>query len=139
MSGSKTTGGRPYCGNANAYVGPDSRLHFRVLNEFTRDLPVDMRPVASGYTEHNDIRTYALSNGKVTALYVHHFSDHAKAYQHPEPLFVQTGPGNFRVKWIDPADGKVVKTGEAATKQQYVSIDIPPVTIDLACRMDRID
>ncbi len=138
-SSAKSRGRRPYRGNANAYLGPESRQAFRVLNEFTRDLPIDMRPAASGYTEHNDIRTYALSNGKVTALYVHHFADHQKAYQHPEPLFVQTGPGRFRARWIDPADGKEVATDELSTEQQYVSIKLPPVTIDLACRIERSD
>ncbi len=139
MSGRKTVGRRPYRGNANAYLGPESRQYFRVLNKFTRDMPIDMRPVASGYTEHNDIRTYALSNGKVTALYVHHFSDHKKAYQCPDPLFVRTGPGKFRLRWIDPADGKTIKSGQASTKQLYLSINLPPVTIDAACRIDRVD
>lgn len=138
MSGRKTTGRRPYRGNANAYLGPASRQYFRVLNEFTRGMPIDMRPVASGYTEHNDIRVYALSNGKVTAVYVHHFADHKKAYQFPKSLFVQTGAGRFRVKWISPADGKVVKTQRASTRQQYLSIELPPVTIDAACRIDRV-
>jgi len=140
MSGRKTVGRRPYRGNANAYIGPDSRKYFRVLNAFTAGMPIDMRPVASGYDEHNDIRTYALSNGKVTALYVHHFSSHDKPYQSPEPLMVQTGPGTFRLKWIDPADGKTVRTQQVSTKHQYLIIKkIPPVTIDLACRIDRVD
>ena len=139
MSGRKTLGRRPYRGNANAYLGPDSRAYFRVLNKFNRDMPIDMRPVASGYTEHNDIRVYALSNGKVTALYVHHFSDHKKPYQHADPLMVRTGPGTFRAKWIDPADGKVVHTQQVSTEQQYLTFKkIPPVTIDLACRIDRV-
>jgi len=140
MSGRKTVGRRPYRGNANAYIGADSRKYFRVLNAFTAGMPIDMRPVPSGYDEHNDIRTYALSNGKVTAVYVHHFSDHKKSYQSPEPLMVQTGPGTFRLKWINPADGVTVRTEQVSTKQQYLTIKkIPPVTIDLACRMDRVD
>ena len=138
-SGVKRRGRRPYRGNANAYLGPESRQAFRVLNEFTAGMPVDMRPVASGYTEHNDIRTYALSNGKVTAVYVHHFSDHQKPYQFPDPLFVQTGPGRFRAKWIDAADGKVIRTDESGTQQQYLPIRLPPVTIDAACRIDRLE
>jgi len=139
MSGRKTKGGRPYRGNANAYIGPESRRYFRVLNRFTRELPIDMRPVRSGFTEHNDVRTYALSNGKVAVLYVHHFSDHSRPYVLPERLMVQTGPGRFRLTWIDPADGKVVQTAEASTPQQYLSFKVPPVTVDLACRMDRLD
>jgi len=68
MSGKKVSGLSR--GNANAYLGPESRQYFRVLREFTKDLPIDMRPVAAGYTEQTDIRTYGLSNGKVTVVYV---------------------------------------------------------------------
>ncbi len=139
MSGRKTKGGRPYRGNANAYLGPQSRQYFRVLADFTRDMPIDMRPVASGYTEHNDIRIYSLSNGNVTALYVNHFADHTSTYEFTEPLFVQTGPGSFSATWIDPADGKVIRTDEVSTPQHYLILKMPPITIDLACRIDRTD
>ncbi|MHC4716756.1 MAG: hypothetical protein ACYS5V_07295, partial [Planctomycetota bacterium] len=137
MSGRRTVGRRPYRGNANAYIGPASRQAFRVLNEFTRGMPIDMRPVASGYTEHNDIRVYALSNGAVSAVYVHHFADHTKTYRHADSVIVQTGPGKFKLKWINPADGKGVREESAETVQQYLSLKVPPVKIDLACRIDR--
>ncbi len=140
MSGRKLPAGRKGArGNANAYIGPESRRSFQVLNDFTRDLPVDLRPVRSGYTEHGDVRTYALSNGKVTVLYVHHFADHAKAFQLPDKLFVKTGPGSFRAKWIDPADGKVIRTEQLSTEQTQLAVPLPPVTIDAACRIERID
>ncbi len=140
MSGGKTKGGRPYRGNANAYIGSESRQYFRVLNEFTRDMPIDMRPIASGYTEHNDFRIYALSNGAVTAVYMHHFSDHSKELRFRHRLFLQTGPGKFRVTWINPADGKVVLTDRVSTVQHYLILKkVPPMKIDLACRIDRID
>ena len=139
MSGRKTVGRRPYRGNANAYLGEQSRQYFRTLADFTRDLPIDMRPVACGYTEHNDLRLYGLSNGKTSVVYVHHFSDHTKAYECPDPMFVQTGPGTFGLTWIDPADGKVVRTQKRKTRGQFITTPIPPVTIDLACRIDRVD
>jgi len=126
-------------GNANAYIGSDSRKYFRVLSKFTAGLPIDMRPVRSGYTDHDAIRTYALSNGRTSALYVHHWADHSKAFQLPYKLFVKTGPGKFRLTWIDPATGKVVARTEASTPGQQISIKLPPVTIDLACRIDRVD
>ena len=140
MSGNKVPAGRKSAkGNSNAYIGPDSRSHFRVLNEFTRDMPIDMRPVWTGYTEHTDIRTYGLGNGLVTAVYVHHFADHGKEYQLPFRLFVETGPGMFRARWIDPADGKELKTEEVRNVQQFLSLTLPPVKIDAACRIDRIE
>jgi hypothetical protein len=137
-SGQVFEGGKiPWGGNANAYIGPDSRRYFRVLNDFTREMPVDMKPVPSGYTEHDAIRTYALSNGQRTALYVHHFADHAKAYTHPTKLMVQTGPGTFRARWIDPSDGSEMMTEQVGTTQQYLELTVPPVTIDAACRIER--
>lgn len=138
MSGSKTKAGNKEAkGNANAYIGPDSRQHFRVLNDLTRDLPIDMRPVAIGYHEHTDIRTSALSNGQFTLVYIHHFADHARQYQLPYKLMCQTGPGKFRLKWIDPEDGKEVKTEELSTVQQFLEFKPPPVKVDLACRIER--
>ena len=140
MSGSKVAAGRPNAqGNANAYIGPDSRQHFRVLNEFTRDLPIDLRPVAIGYHEHTDIRTYAMCNGRVGAVYVHHFADHAKEYQHRDKLMMHTGPGKWRLRWIDPADGREVKAEEASTTAQYLEFRLPPVKVDLAARLEKVE
>lgn len=136
MSGTKTQG-KATQGNSNAYLGPETRQHLRVFNEFVRGLPVDLRPVESSYTYHNEIRLYALSNGKTSVLYAHHFADHAKPYARAERTYLHTGTGKFRLTWIDPADGRVVKTGQAETAQQYLFFEMPPVTIDLACRIDR--
>lgn len=139
MSGTKTKGSTSARGNANAYIGPEDRQYFRVLQDFSRNLPLDMRPVASGYTDQQHIRTYALGNGRIAALYVHHFADHASAYQLPDQLFVATGPGKFKLRWIDPATGQTVKEDAAETTGQFLKFNVPPVKVDLACRMDRQD
>lgn len=125
-------------GNANAYIGPDSRQHFRVLSEFTRDMPIDMKPVAIGYHNQRNMRTYALSNGQVTAIYVHHFADHTQPHEDNGGLWVQTGPGRFVARWIDPADGRELRRDELETIQHYLNVPRPPVTVDLACRIDRV-
>ena len=140
-SGRIFEGGKiPWRGNANAYLGAESRRYFRVLANFSRDMPVDMKPVPIGYHLQNDVRTWALSNGKVTAIYVHHFSDHAKEFKLRSALFVGTGPGKFRARWINPADGKFVGPAlEVETPSHYVRIAVPPVKVDLACRMDRLE
>jgi hypothetical protein len=139
MSGGKTKGNDVGGGNANAYIGPEDRQYFRVLQEFSRELPLDLRPVASGYTDHRQVRTYALGNGKIAVLYVHHFADHGKAYQLPDKLFVATGPGKFRLRWIDPATGETVKEDAVETGGMFLKFDVPPVKVDLACRMERRD
>ena len=136
MSGVKTQPGRPR-GNSNAYLGPDSRQHLRVLNEFTRGLPLDLRPVECTYSQQSDLRIYALGNERTTVLYVHRFADHSRPYKLEQKLYVHTGAGRFRVTWIDPKDGKIVETANAETRQQYLFFEMPPVTVDLACRIER--
>ena len=126
-------------GNANAYLGPDTRQHLRVLNEFTRGLPIDLRPVDCSYSLQNDVRIYALANGKTAVVYVHHWADHAKPFEMKGGIYVHTGAGTFRATWIDPATGAVVKTVSAASTGEYTVVEMPPVTIDLACRMERQD
>jgi hypothetical protein len=138
MSGRKTEP-RDTQSNSNAYLGADSRQHFRVFHEFTRGLPVDLRPVEASYTWHGDVRVYALSNGRTGVLYVHHFADHARPYQRKERDYIQMGPGRFRLTWVDPGDGRVVKTDMRETAQPYLFFETPPVTVDLACRVERED
>jgi hypothetical protein len=137
MSGRMTKGNDVGGGNANAYIGPEDRQYFRVLQDFSRELPLDLRPIASGYTDQQHLRTYALGNGRTAVLYVHHFSDHGKAYQLPDQLFVATGPGKFKLRWIDPATGKMVKEDAAETGGLFLKFNVPPVKVDLACRMDK--
>lgn len=91
------------------------------------------------YHGHGDIRTSALSNGRVTAVYLHHFADHASAFELPHHLGVQTGPGRFRLRWIDPEDGRQVLDEERTTLQQFLMFRPPPVTVDMACTIRRLD
>ena len=136
MSGFKTKPGRSR-GNSNAYLGPDTRQHLRVLNNFTQALPIDMRPVECTYSQHANVRMYALSGRKTSVLYVHHFADHSRPFVLGQKVYLHTGPGNFRVTWVDPASGEVVKTDKCETRGQYAFFDMPPVTVDLVCRLDR--
>jgi hypothetical protein len=139
MSGRKVPAGNPKPkGNANAYIGPDVRQSFRVLDAFVRDLPLEMRPVAIGYHEQTDIRTYALAGGGRGVIYIHHFADHTKPFTLSYKLQVQVGPGRYRLRWIDPADGRELLTEELQTVQQYLPFRHPPVTIDVACRIERL-
>lgn len=136
MSGRKTEPGQPR-GNSNAYLGPDTRRQLRVLNEFIRDLPLDLRPVECTYSQQNDLRIFALGNEKTTVLYVHHFADHSRPYKLDQRIYVHTGAGRFRVTRMNPEDGRVIRSGSAVTQQQYLFFEMPPLTIDLACRVER--
>ena len=102
-----------------------------------RDLPLDLRPVASGYTDQLQLRTYALGNGQTAVLYVHHFATTRRPTTLTDEFFVATGPGKFKLRWIDPATGETVQEDDVATSGLFSTIKIPPVKIDLACRFDR--
>ncbi|HUW57743.1 MAG TPA: DUF5060 domain-containing protein [Planctomycetota bacterium] len=139
MSGTKTVpADRNKPGNANTYLGPETRKSFRILMDFVRELPVDMRPVTIINPNHNrDVRVGGLSNGDLFCLYVHHWTSHETTVN-PEPFLLWTGPGRFHVTWIDPATGQVVRDYEAGTGQNVLPLSVPPVKIDVACRMRRM-
>ncbi len=140
MSGHVVPAGYEKAGeNANAYIGPETRQHFRIFLNFVHDLPVDLRPVLFGIHRHNDIRTYALSNGRLSVLYVHHFADHTTSCLFPEPVYLQSGPGRFHLRWIDPADGREVRSEDLTTPQEFLELRLPPVTVDLVGRLERRD
>jgi hypothetical protein len=138
MSQSKIPAGHVKSGNANAYIGPDSRQHFRVFHALTRDLPVDLKPVTIGFTTQTDIRAYALCNGKQGLIYIHHFADHHKAFVPKDKLMVQVGPGKWRLRWYHPEDGREVLAEELSTPQQFLFFTMPEATVDLVARLERI-
>ncbi|HUV38531.1 MAG TPA: hypothetical protein VMY39_02910, partial [Planctomycetota bacterium] len=139
MSGNKTVpADRNKPGNANTYLGPETRKSFRVLMDFVRDLPVDMRPVTLINPNHNrDVRVGGLGNGDLFCLYVHHWTSHETTVN-PEPFLLWTGPGRFHVMWMDPATGDVLREYESGTEQNVMPLSVPPVKIDVACRMRRL-
>ena len=137
MSGRRTVGNPKAKGNSNTYLGPESRRAFRVLNEFTRDLPVTMRPVMPGFTNRMGVEVWALADENTAVVYVHNPGDHAEEVDPPKTA-LWTGPGRFRVKWIDPATGKTVLERDAGSRHHVLWLDIPPLKIDLAARLERI-
>jgi hypothetical protein len=74
----------------------------------------------------------------VAALYVHHFADHSKELTLGYKLLMQTGPGQWRLRWISPEDGTEIASETVSAHQQFIEFVVPPVTIDLACRLDRL-
>ena len=138
MSGFLVPAGPNIKCNANAYIGPETRRSLRALNELTKDLPVDMKPVATGYTADVGVRAYALSNGAISMVYVHHFADHSQTIRQPMSFGVQTGPGEFRAQWFDPATGEAVAGEDITAEMDFLRLPIPPFKIDLICRLDRV-
>ncbi len=139
MSQRQFPAGHVKTGNANAYIGPETRRAFRVFHGLTRDLPVTMRPAAVGYGDQTQLRAYALAGERRALVYVCHVADHATAFTLSDPLFVQTGPGRWRVRWVSPETGADLASEEVETVHQYLSLRVPPVMVDVVARLERID
>jgi hypothetical protein len=138
MSGMKTVPTAQSQGNSNTYLGADSREHFRVLLNFTRELPIDLRPQAVD-GRSRQFRAYALGNNDLTILYLHHHQSHEQATSR-DSIRVQTGPGRFRLRWFDPQDGKQMGPDLAmGGRQAFMTLSVPPFTVDAVCRIDRVE
>ena len=119
-------------------LGPEARGYFRVLQDFTKDVPVTLRPVFNGFAAPGEfVRRYALSDGNMTLLYIHHYRDRQKPIR--ANVYVWTGPGNFDVTWIDPATGNTVAVEKVAANGQVCRLETPEVAIDIAAKIIRSD
>src|SRR5262249_54528931 len=84
-------------------------------------------------------RSYAMSNGAISVLYLHRRGDYPGTTR-PQSLRVRTGPGRFFVRWINPEDGKQVgDVSDVSTGQQFLTVEVPAFSVDLASRIDRTD
>jgi hypothetical protein len=123
-------------GNANAYLGKEARSSFRHFLDFTRDLPIDMRPVMVGHPGRHELNKYALSNGETTVLYITHFTNHSKPAQ--GGIYLWTGPGKFRIEWLNTESGETFKTENAETISNTITFQTPDITTDMAAKITRI-
>jgi hypothetical protein len=142
MSGNKTVAKPGGTANANTYIGADTREHFRIFHRLVEGLPQDMRPRFS-HPNWLDFRSYVLGNDYFTIVYLHHFPDHATPYTIPgnvtEGIQIDTGPGQFRCTWYDPATGKTMaETRTIVTRQRLSLIPVPTFAVDAVCRVERI-
>ena len=138
MSGRRTVPNleRPWA-NSNAYLGPETRQYFRVLADFTRELPVTLRPVSVYSAGRIPVEPWVLTDGRQAVVYLHNRGEETAEIEGARmPLMV--GPGRWRVRWIDPATGRTVAEEETETEQHFLYPEVPPVEVDLAGRFDRV-
>ncbi len=120
----------------NAYLGPGSRRHLRILADFTRGLPLDLLPVTPCFEAEQSALVWALADKDMAVLYAQHPKDPAKAKAGLARLW--TGPGKFRVRWIDPDSGNKILEETRETEQNILDLPMPAFKADLAARLDRI-
>jgi len=137
QSGYQTTPKPDTYRNANAYIGPETRQHFRIFHQLTANLPQDMRPRLT-HPGWIPLRSWALGNKSTTILYVHHYENHTTLYTYPptisDGLAVETSPGTFLATWTDPSTGQEMFPPQTlTTKTRLLTVPLPPITIDAVC------
>ena len=95
-----------------------------------------MRPLFVGYPGRNELNKYALSNGKTTVLYIHHYRGHDRSTS--GGIFVWTGPGKYKLDWYDPGTGRIIKSESVETESNTLIFNSPGVTIDMAAKIQQI-
>ena len=97
-----------------------------------------LRPAMAGFGEPYDtLWRYALSDGKLTILYLQNYGEKPSS----GTIYVWTGTGDFKIDWIDPATGKVVKTESKSTTtsggvtKQALVLQSPEVDVDMAAKI----
>ena len=125
-------------GNANAYLGPEDRRYFRNFAAFAHNLPAGLRPALVGSGGGLDpLNRYALSDGKLSVLYVQHRTGHDSAVA--ADIFLWTGPGEFEVRWFDPRGGEWSGTESKAAEGEVLRLRSPEVTQDLAAKIVKVE
>ena len=125
-------------GNANAYLGPEDRRYFRNFAAFAQDLTTDLRPAMVGYGGGIDpLNRYALSNGRLSVLYLQHRTGHDSAVA--VDIFLWSGPGEFEVRWFDPRSGEWSGPERRATEGEVLRLRSPEVSQDMAAKIVKVD
>ena len=80
-------------------------------------------------------------DGKQYALYIHHSTREKETYYqvHPgkykEDLTVSLPEGQYKVEWINPADGKIISKSSILVKKGDYTLNTPEYTLDIALRL----
>ncbi len=126
--------------NSNCYLGAETRKHFRVLADFTADLPVTMRPLAHYTAGRASVEAWCLAEEGLAVVYLHNGMP-GSSYDKPAPvdkLPLMIGGGTWRITWIDPSTGDCAGEAEQTTEQQFLWLETPPVAVDMAARLERL-
>jgi len=124
-------------GNSNAYLGPEARQYFRNFFAFVEGLPADLRPAMTGYGGGDGVARYALSNGRVTVMYLHHYAGYDSPAQ--AGIYVWTWPGRFEIRWYDPAGGEWTGSEQVESEGNVLVFTSPSFKSDLAAMIKKLD
>ena len=112
--------------NGNVFIGETERAEIAVLNQFTRNIPLDSvrKEIITG---NPNFRVYLIENDEKALGYFVNSSniDHL--------FFANPFKGDILIEWIDPKSGAIISREEikASDKRIY----LPPFKIDIAMRV----
>jgi outer membrane protein assembly factor BamB len=114
----------------NIYLGEEERKYINILQNFTSDADVKLKPFEIDLN-NVEIRSYGLRSDKQILGYFHHFTNHKNPVNSKINLdFPKSGQG----EWVNPADGKII--GRFRVSQGRQILTVPAFIIDLALKIE---
>jgi hypothetical protein len=75
---------------------------------------------------------FALANKELSLLYILNKEHHIEKDMY---LCVWTGDGKFKLDWISPETGEILKTEKLETRSQVLHLTSPLIKTDALCRI----
>ena len=112
----------------NIWLGPKEREYVRAMQDFAYCLDKDVRMADVKVSHPHDVRAYGLASKERAGVYLHHFSDHAKAVKGVKVTL--NVPKNAKGYWYSPENAAILASFDA--KAGPGTFEAPEFTVDLA-------
>jgi hypothetical protein len=112
----------------NIWLGPKEREYVRAMQDFAYYLDKDVRMADVKVSHPHDVRAYGLASKEHVGVYLHHFSNHAKAVK--GVTVTLDVPKNAKGYWYSPENAEILGSFDAKSGQG--TFEAPEFTVDLA-------
>lgn len=118
-------------GNSNIYLGKQERSFIKVLSDFTKQVPGDVKIANIMVNKPDSVRAYALSSGNGYFAYLHAFTNH-RSQTNGISITIESKTAGYAT-WIESSTGRVLATGKVSAGRQ--TLPVPPFLIDVALKV----
>jgi hypothetical protein len=112
----------------NIWLGPKEREFVRAMQDFAYYLDKNVRMADVKVSHPHDVRAYGLASKERAGVYLHHFSDHAKAVKGVK--ITLDVPKKAKGYWYSPENAAILGSFDAPAGSG--TFEAPEFTIDLA-------
>jgi hypothetical protein len=118
-------------GNSNIYLGKQERSFIKVLSDFTKQVPGNVKIANIMVNKPDSVRAYALSSGNGYFAYLHAFTNH-RSQTNGISITIESKTAGYAT-WIESSTGRVLATGKVSAGRQ--TLPVPPFLIDVALKV----